>query len=171
MEGRRTVSRNWLLVFDGLTDQVSRSRDFTRRALTAWQWLPAGTPEVVEAVEDVLLLVSELVANACRHGGGPGALVLDCTEDRLRVEVTDRSPQPPVPPGSRTRAGARPGAADGWPGGYGLLIVERLARAWGWRPGAVGKCVWAEVPCPPEVRCPPGPWARAELSGASPARR
>lgn len=64
MEQRGPVNRNWLLVLDGLTEPVSRGRDFTRRALTAWSWLPAATPESRQAAEDVLLLVSEVVANA-----------------------------------------------------------------------------------------------------------
>ncbi|MFF4579687.1 ATP-binding protein [Streptomyces sp. NPDC001389] len=168
MEERGPVNPNWLLVLDGITDPVSRSRDFTRRAMNAWNW-PLSTPEGRRTAEDALLLVSEVVANACRHGGGPGALVLDCTGDRLRIEVTDLSPEPPVPPGFPVRSGA--GGAPGRPGGYGLLIVERLARDWGWRPGVVGKCVWLELLCPPGVGGPPGAPARAGLSGWSPARR
>ncbi|MEU3407830.1 ATP-binding protein [Streptomyces sp. NPDC006670] len=151
MEEGGAVDRNWLLVLDGLPEPVSHARDFTRRALAAWHWLPAATPEGRQAAEDVLLLVSEVVANACRHGGGPGALVLDCTDDRLRIEVTDTDPAPPVPPGSGAGPGSGRRRAAGGPGGYGLLIVDRLARAWGWRPGAAGKCVWLEVPCPPRA--------------------
>ncbi|MET9608466.1 ATP-binding protein [Streptomyces sp. NPDC006512] len=144
MEQRAPTDRNWLLVLDGLPDPVSRSRDFTRRALTAWHWLPADGEAVRDAADDVLLLVSEVVANACLHGGGPGALVLDCTDDRLRIEVTDANPRPPA-----TAPGGP--AEPGRPGGHGLFIVERLARAWGSRPGASGKCVWLEVPSPPGV--------------------
>ncbi|MCX4524613.1 MULTISPECIES: ATP-binding protein [unclassified Streptomyces] len=124
---------------------VTRSRDFTRRALTAWHWLPPEADEDRQAADDVLLLVSEVVSNACLHGGGPTALVLDCTHERLRIEVTDANPAPPVPLAGRLSRPARPG-------GYGLLIVERLARDWGCRPGAGGKCVWVEVPCPAPVR-------------------
>ncbi|MFH7598769.1 ATP-binding protein [Streptomyces racemochromogenes] len=169
MEQRRPARRNWLLVLDGLADPVSRSRDFTHRALTAWHWLPAATAEGRQAAEDVVLLVSEVVANACLHGGGAGALVLDCTPERLRIEVTDINPAPPVPAGSG--GGRRRSAGAGWPGGYGLLIVDRLAREWGSRPGAAGKCVWLEVPCPPGTRCPPAGRDRAGFSGGSPARR
>jgi anti-sigma regulatory factor (Ser/Thr protein kinase) len=142
MELRGPADRNWLLVLDGLPDPVSRSREFTRRALTAWEWLPAEGEAVQEAAEDVLLLVSEVVANACLHGGGPGALVLDRTDERLRIEVTDINPAPP-----KRRDPGLP-ADPGRPGGHGLQIVERLARAWGSRPGAAGKCVWLEVPWP-----------------------
>ncbi|MEU8495385.1 ATP-binding protein [Streptomyces lavendulae] len=142
MGQRGSADRNWLLVLDGIPDPVTRSREFTRRALTAWQWLPAEGEAVREAAEDVLLLVSEVVANACLHGGGPGALVLDRTDERLRIEVTDTNPAPPDPGGHGLPSDpARPG-------GHGLLIVERLARAWGSRPGALGKCVWLEVPWP-----------------------
>ncbi|GAA3374381.1 ATP-binding protein [Streptomyces racemochromogenes] len=151
MEQRGPAERNWLLVLEGMADPVLRSRDFTRRALTAWHWLPVRTPAAREAVEDVLLLVSEVVANACLHGGGPGVLVLDCTDDRLRIEVTDSNPAPPVPSGD--------GRNPSRPGGHGLMIVDRLARAWGTRPGAAGKCVWVEVACP------------GTLSGACPEPR
>ncbi|MET9319640.1 ATP-binding protein [Streptomyces sp. NPDC003038] len=146
MEQRGSPDRTWYLVLDGTTDVVTRSRDFTRRALTAWHWLPAEEETDRQAVDDVLLLVSEVVANACLHGGGPSSLLLDCTEDRLRVEVTDGNPAPPVP------VRARPLTDPGRPGGHGLLIVERLARKWGSQPLPEGKCVWLEVPVPSAVR-------------------
>lgn len=98
-----------------------------------------------ESAEDVLLLVSEVVANACLHGGGPRALVLDCSAERLRIEVTDSNPAPPV------RVPARGPGDRGGPVGHGLLIVERLAREWGSEPGVDGKRVWCEVPCPPGI--------------------
>ncbi|WP_411104575.1 ATP-binding protein [Streptomyces sp. cmx-4-9] len=146
MEQRGSPDRTWYLVLEGVTDVVTRSRDFTRRALTAWHWLPAEDPDDLDAAEDVLLLVSEVVANACLHGGGPGSLYLDCTEDRLRIEVTDGNPAPPVrpPPGQSRRPGR--------PGGHGLLIVERLSRGWGSQPWSGGKSVWVEVACPSPVR-------------------
>ncbi|MFD3679996.1 ATP-binding protein [Streptomyces sp. NPDC058613] len=145
MEQRGSPGRTWYLGLDGTTDVVTRSRDFARRALTAWRWLPAAEEEEQAAADDVLLLVSEVVANACLHGGGPGSLVLDCTEDRLRIEVTDANPAPPVP--ERPPSPARRGR----PGGHGLLIVERLARSWGSRPRSGGKCVWVEVAVPSPV--------------------
>ncbi|WP_412079285.1 ATP-binding protein [Streptomyces xanthophaeus] len=88
----------------------------------------------------MLLLVSEVVTNACLHAGGPRELVLRHTPERLRVEVSDDSPESPRrrPPGDRAL-----------PGGHGLIVLERLARNWGSVPsgsGRPGKTVWLEVP-------------------------
>ncbi|MFG2989382.1 ATP-binding protein [Streptomyces sp. NPDC048257] len=152
MEQRGPSDRTWSLTLSGSTGVVSRSRDFTREALTAWHWLPASEESGRrEAAEDVLLLVSEVVANACLYGGGPRTLVLDCSAERLRIEVTDGNPAPPV----RVPARARAPGERGQRGGHGLLIVERLARDWGSEPGPDGKRVWLEVACPPGV-CVPG---------------
>lgn len=132
-----------LVLGGATTGVVTRCRDFTRQALTDWLW-----PRDPEAMEDVLLLVSEVVTNACLHGGGPRELVLRHSALGLRVEVSDDSPEPPRrrPPGDRTR-----------PGGHGLIVLERLARSWGAEPsgGAFpGKTVWLEVP-PPAAPGPP----------------
>lgn len=148
MEQRGSPGRTRSLVLDGVTDVVTRSRDFVRGALAAWDWPPAGSEAGREAAEDVLLLVSEVVANACLHGGGPGALRLDVTDERLRIEVTDGNPEPPVPVRARSAAEA------GRPGGHGLVIVERLASRWGSRSWPDGKCVWLEVAVPAPVRSP-----------------
>ncbi|MER5813672.1 ATP-binding protein [Streptomyces sp. NPDC002033] len=123
-----------LVLGGGTTGVVTRCRDFTRRALADWAW-PAGS----EAEDDVLLLVSEVVTNACLHAGGPRELVLRHGPGWLRAEVTDDSPEPPSPrPPDRGR-----------PGGHGLILLRRLARSWGWAPAPPGKTVWLEVPTPP----------------------
>src|SRR3954454_15414511 len=75
----------------GTRGVVGRCRDFTRTALYDWSWLPARNDEQEAVAEDVLLLVSELVTNACLHAGGPTQLALHCTDALLRVEVTDPS--------------------------------------------------------------------------------
>ncbi|MCC0093562.1 ATP-binding protein [Streptomyces flavotricini] len=128
------------LALDGAAKAVTRCRDFTRQTLAEWGWPPVpvdGTARS-ELTEDALLLVSEVIANACLHAGGPTSLVLRCTPARLRIEVTDRSPAPP-----RTVHRSDPSR----PGGHGLLIVERLGRDWGWGPAVAGpgKCVWVEI--------------------------
>jgi Histidine kinase-like ATPase domain len=121
------------------TGVVARCRDFTRRALVDWGWLPTTDPDREESAEDVLLLVSELVTNARLHAGGPLELVLHCTSERLRIEVADGSPVRPalVPSGAAA------------PGGHGLRVMQRLSRAWGVLPRGEGKSVWLEVPAPP----------------------
>ncbi|MFJ4775391.1 ATP-binding protein [Streptomyces sp. NPDC088762] len=90
-------------------------------------------------MEDALLLVSEVVTNACLHAGGPRELVLRHMPERLRVEVSDDSSEPPRRrlPGDRAL-----------PGGHGLILLERLARSWGSEPSGgdrPGKTVWLEV--------------------------
>ncbi|MEU3721614.1 ATP-binding protein [Streptomyces sp. NPDC031705] len=126
------------LVLGGATaGVVARCRDFTRRALADWLG-----PEDSEAGDDVLLLVSEVVTNACLHAGGPRELVLRHSPGMLRVEVSDDSPEPPVRRATRDRSR---------PGGHGLVLLERLAKNWGSLPaseGRSGKTVWLEVTLP-----------------------
>jgi len=120
---------------------VPRARDFTRQALYDWGWLPGSTADRRAAAEDVLLVVSELVTNACLHAEGPEELRVSYTTKVLRLEVTDHGPGQPAP---RTPHRA------GRPGGHGMFIVQRLCLDWGVvrEPGATGKTVWAELAAP-----------------------
>lgn len=87
---------------------VPTARDFARQALHDWGWLPASTADRRAAAEDVLLVVSELVTNACLHAEGPEELRIGRTPKGLRVEVVDRGPDNPHPVRRTARAG--PGA-------------------------------------------------------------
>jgi len=128
------------LVLSGTIGTVGRAREFARQALEDWQWLPGKTEEQAAVAEDVLLLVSELVTNACLHAGGPTGLALHGTTRSVRVEVSDAGGGSPVP-----RLPHEPGR----PGGHGLHIVEQLASGWGTvRQQGGGKTVWLEVPAP-----------------------
>ncbi|MFE0461587.1 ATP-binding protein [Kitasatospora sp. NPDC058965] len=118
------------LTLAGLPRPVARARAFTGAALADWSW---PSPE---QGRDLVLLVAELVANALLHAGGPLELVLDARRSRLRIEVSDASPQLPEP-----CLPHRPGL----PGGHGLHIVRRTADRWGAQPHGAGKTVWAEV--------------------------
>ncbi|MQS16859.1 ATP-binding protein [Streptomyces kaniharaensis] len=132
------------LALGGSEGAVQRSREFSREALRSWHWLPAADDEQQAVTEDVLLMVSELVTNACLYApGGPRELRLSWNGHRLRVEVADASPVPPR---------LRPHADPGRPGGHGLRVVDRLARAWGSLPEGEGKLVWLEVPSPLDHR-------------------
>jgi anti-sigma regulatory factor (Ser/Thr protein kinase) len=90
--------------------------------------------------QDVLLLVTELVANAVRHAGvGPDQdlrIELRRSPRRVRVEVVD--------PGSHF-VPVRPRPITDAPGGWGLVLVERIAAQWGVAPGGPGTRVWFEV--------------------------
>jgi two-component sensor histidine kinase len=101
----------------------------------------AGDGAMPAAVrDDILLLVSELVTNAVRHGDvGPDRSVrveLKRLPQHVRVEVLHPGrgfEHEAVPPHS--------GTASGW----GLVLVDRIADRWGIasRPGAT--CVWFEL--------------------------
>jgi anti-sigma regulatory factor (Ser/Thr protein kinase) len=109
-------------------------RAWLRTVVAACGW---GAP--VERT--VLLLVTEVVANAQGHGpaGGRGTVALETRADVLRVAVDDDAAAPPVvrrPP---------PEAVDG----RGMLLVEHLAQEWGTTPRADGgKTVWFTVLLP-----------------------
>ncbi|MFG2607433.1 ATP-binding protein [Streptomyces sp. NPDC048514] len=129
------------LGLEGESGVVPMARDFSRQALYAWGWLPAAGADQRAAAEDVLLVVSELVTNACLHAEGPDELVLTCDNKVIRVEVSDRGTGQPAP---RTPHRA------GRPGGHGMFIVQRLCLDWGVvrASGRPGKTVWAELGAP-----------------------
>ncbi|MGW6459932.1 ATP-binding protein [Streptomyces sp. NPDC055078] len=110
---------------------VSRCRELTRRILDEWYDLSGPDGRVL--ADDVLLLVSEVVANACRHGGAPSELRFDHGPGRLWVQVSDTSPVRPRPHGPHRAARTS---------GHGLYLLERLSDGWGWLPHGTGKTVW-----------------------------
>ncbi|MFI8341881.1 ATP-binding protein [Streptomyces sp. NPDC085639] len=73
-----------------------------------------------EQADTVVLVVSELVTNALRHGGGAYTLRLTAHPRCIEVAVADPSPRMP-----RMRA---PGLVDGT-GGFGWHMVNDLSRA------------------------------------------
>jgi anti-sigma regulatory factor (Ser/Thr protein kinase) len=88
-----------------------------------------------EVLSDMQLLVSELVTNGFRHGDGDIDLevlldddiaVVRCRDDGEGFDPTDPAPR-----------------RDGL-GGYGLVLVDRLARDWGVARDR-GSCVWFEL--------------------------
>lgn len=139
--GARTVPQVRRVSLDGASGVVPLARDFTRQALYDWGWLPAAGADQRAAAEDVLLVVSELVTNACLHAEGADALWVGCDGKVLRLEVSDRGAGQPSP---RTPHRA------GRPGGHGMFIVQRLCLDWGVVrvAGQSGKTVWAELAAP-----------------------
>ncbi|SDH57915.1 ATP-binding protein [Nonomuraea jiangxiensis] len=106
---------------------VGKARSLVRTELTGW------VPE--RAIDDCLLIVSELVTNAVRHGGSAYALRLELREDRLYGEVFD--PGDGVPHQRTPDIDAI--------SGRGLQIVAAVADAWGVTSANGGKIVWFTV--------------------------
>ncbi len=122
---------------EGGPGEVSRCRDLTRQVLR--EWFDLSQPAAQTAAEDALLLVSEVVSNACRHGDSPSELGFDRSPGRLWVQVGDTSPVRPRPHGHHHPAQAS---------GHGLYLLERLSAGWGWLPHGNGKTVWFVVVVP-----------------------
>lgn len=86
--------------------------------------------------DDTVLVASELVTNAVRHGDGGIVTRLRVVDDEVHLSVSDD--------GAALPALRHVPVGGGGGGGLGLHIVERLARRWGVEPaGARGKTVWA----------------------------
>jgi len=87
---------------------------------SAASWLPRGLES------DLLLLTSELVNNSVIHGRAGDRDVIEievrATSQGVRAQVSD--PGPGFAPPGRTRAVDEPG-------GWGLVLVERVADRWG----------------------------------------
>ncbi|MGP3637547.1 ATP-binding protein [Streptomyces sp. 24-1644] len=66
---------------------------------------------------DALMITTELVTNAVRHGGGLTLFRIAIADNALHLSVGDASSHTPV---------ARPSSL-GRPGGYGWPLVQRLA--------------------------------------------
>ncbi|MFF7750790.1 SpoIIE family protein phosphatase [Streptomyces sp. NPDC007971] len=106
--------------------EVARARRLIRDRLLDW-----GLPQAVETAQ---LLVSEVVTNAVRHGGGDRIGLRLVRTEALLCEVTDDEPDLPAMLG--------PGPYD--ESGRGLRVVSRLAREWGATASGHRKTVWFE---------------------------
>jgi DNA-binding NarL/FixJ family response regulator len=88
-----------------------------------------------DVVETATLLVSEVVANAVVHAGSVLDLKIWVDTERLRVEVADGLPVPPM---------VKQGSADTTTG-RGMFLIDSLADRWGTELHEGGKTVWFEV--------------------------
>jgi anti-sigma regulatory factor (Ser/Thr protein kinase) len=121
------------ITLPGVRRSVGSARNFVR-------CVAAGHP----ALEDLVLVVSETVANAITHtaSGLEGGLVTVAVlagDGWHRVEVADEG-----------AAGGRPHLKDetGAETGRGMRIVDALAPRWGFRADGARTVVWAEFPAP-----------------------
>ncbi|WP_309144346.1 SpoIIE family protein phosphatase [Streptomyces sp. BR123] len=116
-------------VAPGDPEALVAARHMIGAAVRAW-----GTGDRADEIE---LIADELIVNALMHTDGPAIVtlrVLSGGERRLRVEVEDRSSALP----------RRREAGDSGVSGRGLMLVDRLADAWGVESRGSGKCVWCE---------------------------
>ncbi|MCM9076544.1 MULTISPECIES: SpoIIE family protein phosphatase [Streptomyces] len=107
---------------------ASRARDLTEATLTGW-----GLEELAFTAE---LVVSELVTNAYRYGGGKPVTLRLIRDRSLICEVSDSSSTAPHLRRARTTD----------EGGRGLFLVAQLTDRWGTRYTRDGKTVWTEFP-------------------------
>jgi anti-sigma regulatory factor (Ser/Thr protein kinase) len=86
-----------------------------------------------DASGEVLVMTSELVANALTHASSPAEVVVELANRRVQVTVSDEVHSPPV---------LRP-AAPTQAGGNGMRIIDALSDEWGTITHAGdGKAVW-----------------------------
>jgi anti-sigma regulatory factor (Ser/Thr protein kinase) len=117
-----------------LSLQIPGGPDAPSEARTALRRFHPELP--VELMQVVVLLASELVANAVKHA--EAALVslrFSVAAESVRVEVADGGP------------GFTPGVIEPHPdgiGGWGLHLVDELSSRWGMIDGP-GARVWFEV--------------------------
>ncbi len=110
---------------------VRQARHFAANRLRAWR-----VPEPL--TRDVVVVVSELVSNALRHGTVPHELRLREACGQLYVEVRDANPTiPHLRPAELLDEKGR-----------GLHLVEALSQRWGARRTETGKSVWCQFPLP-----------------------
>ncbi|WP_431772907.1 ATP-binding protein [Streptomyces cucumeris] len=111
---------------------AGRARILVRAALIAWR--------LDHLVDDAALVITELVGNAARHSGSRvvRVSVTRPAPDRVRLAVSDRSPEPP-----RLHTPAEDEEA-----GRGLLMIGAVAHRWDTELRRWGKVVWAEFRVP-----------------------
>jgi anti-sigma regulatory factor (Ser/Thr protein kinase) len=105
------------------------------------QWLASVLP-ACPACEDLILVASELAANAIRHTasgrGGRFGVEIIASESAVRISVRD----------SGAPTGLRPGGDLLAESGRGLLVVGALAERTGVSGDRHGRLVWADIRWP-----------------------
>ncbi|MBK3570173.1 ATP-binding protein [Streptomyces sp. MBT62] len=124
---------DWSMSYPMTPRSVRLARLHIRRRLTLWNW-PGD-------IDDAVLVTSELVANAVRHGRLPGhevwlrVAVDEEEKSALTIDVSDPVPEFPVV--SQSPSGES---------GRGLLVVRGVSESLDWFPRSdVGKTVRARL--------------------------
>jgi len=109
-------------------ERVPYLRRQVRRVLQLWHLEPLAWR--------VELVVTELTTNAVRHARTLFTVSMTWDGRRLRIEVSDAQPVPPVPLDHPAPESL---------GGRGLLLVEQIADRWGYDPHERGKTIWCDL--------------------------
>ena len=127
---------------------LSRTPLHVRASLPALPLAARAARDVVRPLEPSLhpdawgnlqLLITELVTNGVRHGAEGGAVELEATLERQTVSVRVRN--------RASGSGSLPRIVDqdtGVEGGLGLVLLDRLSKRWGMKPGDHVE-VWFEL--------------------------
>jgi anti-sigma regulatory factor (Ser/Thr protein kinase) len=119
------------LIFDAIFDSDTLQ---ALRARVQAHASRVGLPD--HRVEDLVLAIHELAANAVRHGAGAGRLRIWDLAGVLRCQVDDgpRASDDQAAPGAAQRDDGmrslyRPGVPSSWPTepGHGLWVVQQVA--------------------------------------------
>ncbi|KUF17184.1 ATP-binding protein [Streptomyces silvensis] len=126
-----------VLPFEATPAELRLLREVVRRNLEHW-----GAQSVTDEAE---LIATELATNVIKHVGAGAAatLVLEPRDDRLRVEVHDKSH---VVPAMRLICGEEEC-------GRGLHLLAALCEEWGTLLTSAGKAVWCELSLEPARLC------------------
>ncbi|CAL9524216.1 hypothetical protein SUDANB121_03916 [Nocardiopsis dassonvillei] len=121
--------------FASVPDSVGAARRLAERALAEW--------DLAGITDDVRLVLSELVGNACRHALDPGRAAAETPvvvrlsraggSGRVACLVADTSDRAPHKVDAHHFAES----------GRGLSLVAAFSGEWGWNPVRGGKVVWA----------------------------
>ena len=140
---------------------ASAARRFVRDALRGWG--------AVDAVDDAVLLTSELVTNAVVHAGTSVEVVCQLAGAAVQVDVVDGAPAQKLPATDQTMVGD-------WvrTNGRGLLLPSELAGTWGVTYGTETKTVWFRLELrrsdpadPSDLSAPAEPSDLSDLKGLS----
>jgi anti-sigma regulatory factor (Ser/Thr protein kinase) len=115
------------------------------------RWAARALPHLgTDHLNDVLVVLDELAANAYLHGSGPirARITALATPCRVIIEVDDDSSAYPL------ISIPRPGVDDA--SGLGISLIQTLTDAWGvhQNPESDGKTVWARLSCGNRTRAP-----------------
>jgi anti-sigma regulatory factor (Ser/Thr protein kinase) len=109
---------------------AAQARNQLRAAIRAW--------DACVDSDVAILLTSELVTNAIRHGTGQTVtLAIACSPGELRVDVHDASDTLPLLAEAQSDAET----------GRGLMLVASLSAEWGCYPTPAGKAVYFTLAC------------------------